>query len=142
MARAVHAQRDPAWTADGIVSDRWLPVSPSGRIDAFEWKVPLAELAAPAAAASEFAGEPPALIEAEQSKPVAAVEVAEPVVAAEQDAAASEPEKTAPAVPRRRRQGATVPAPASEPVRHVEAVIPLAHAPDDPGPDAPTETQP
>jgi HemY protein len=44
--RAVHAARDPAWTADGFVSEQWLPVSPvTGRIDAFEWKVPLEELA-------------------------------------------------------------------------------------------------
>jgi HemY protein len=45
MARALRAARDPAWTADGFVSDRWLPVSPvTGRLDAFQWKVPLAEL--------------------------------------------------------------------------------------------------
>ena len=45
MARALNAARDPAWTADGFVSDRWLPVSPvTGRLDAFEWKVPVAEL--------------------------------------------------------------------------------------------------
>ena len=45
MARALRAPRDPAWTADGFVSDRWMPVSPvSGRLDAFQWKVPLAEL--------------------------------------------------------------------------------------------------
>ena len=43
MARALRAPRDPAWTADGFVSDRWMPVSPvSGRLDAFQWKVPLA----------------------------------------------------------------------------------------------------
>ena len=42
LARAVHAAPDPAWTADGYVSDRWLPVSPvTGRLDAFEWRVPL-----------------------------------------------------------------------------------------------------
>ncbi len=42
MARALNAPPDPQWTADGYVSDRWLPVSPvSGRIDAFEWRVPL-----------------------------------------------------------------------------------------------------
>ena len=47
MARALNAARDPAWTADGFVSDRWLPVSPvTGRLDAFQWKVPVAELAA------------------------------------------------------------------------------------------------
>jgi HemY protein len=42
MARALNAPPDPQWTADGYVSDRWLPVSPvSGRLDAFEWRVPL-----------------------------------------------------------------------------------------------------
>ena len=41
-ARAVNAAPDPAWTADGYVSDHWLPASPvTGRIDAFEWRVPL-----------------------------------------------------------------------------------------------------
>lgn len=45
MARAVHAAPDPAWTADGVVSERWRAVSPvTGRIDAFQWKVPLAEI--------------------------------------------------------------------------------------------------
>ncbi len=45
LARALRAPRDPAWTADGLVSDRWLPVSPvSGRIDAFEWRVPVERL--------------------------------------------------------------------------------------------------
>jgi HemY protein len=43
MARALNARRDPAWTADGFVCDHWLPVSPvTGRVDAFEWKDPLA----------------------------------------------------------------------------------------------------
>jgi HemY protein len=43
MARALNARRDPAWTADGFVSDHWLPISPvTGRLDAFEWKDPLA----------------------------------------------------------------------------------------------------
>jgi HemY protein len=57
MARAVSAARDPAWTADGFVSDRWLPVSPvTGRLDAFQWKVPLAELAGPAADHDDDAG--------------------------------------------------------------------------------------
>lgn len=41
LARAVTAPRDPAWTADGIVSERWLPMSPAtGVLGAFEWKVP------------------------------------------------------------------------------------------------------
>jgi HemY protein len=42
LARAVNAPRDPAWTADGFVADRWMPVSPvSGMLDAFQWRVPV-----------------------------------------------------------------------------------------------------
>ena len=44
MARAMRASGDPVWTADGVVSERWLPVSPNGRLDGFEWRVPLAEI--------------------------------------------------------------------------------------------------
>lgn len=41
LARAAEAPRDPAWTADGIVSERWAPISPvTGALDAFQWKVP------------------------------------------------------------------------------------------------------
>jgi HemY protein len=51
LARAVRAPRDPAWTADGMVSDEWEPVSPvTGRLDAFEWKVPMTLTARPAEA--------------------------------------------------------------------------------------------
>ena len=43
--RAVRALHDPAWTADGYVSDRWRPVSPvTGRLDAFQWQTPVASL--------------------------------------------------------------------------------------------------
>lgn len=42
LARAVHAPRDPTWTADGYVSENWLPVSPiNGEIDSFTWQVPI-----------------------------------------------------------------------------------------------------
>lgn len=48
LSRAVRAPRDPAWTADGLISDIWLPFSPaSGRIDAFEWKLPVGRLHGP-----------------------------------------------------------------------------------------------
>ncbi|MGY6570570.1 MAG: heme biosynthesis HemY N-terminal domain-containing protein [Salinarimonas sp.] len=41
LARAVHAPRDKAWIADGVVSDRWSPISPvSGHLDAFRWETP------------------------------------------------------------------------------------------------------
>ncbi len=46
MAQALKSPRDPAWTADGVTSPTWLPVSPvSGRLDAFEWKAPALQLA-------------------------------------------------------------------------------------------------
>lgn len=42
VARAVRAPRDPVWSGDGFVSERWLPISPlSGALDCFEWKVPV-----------------------------------------------------------------------------------------------------
>ena len=45
LSRAVRAPADEAWTADGYVSDEWMPVSPkTGEIDAFEWKVPVDQL--------------------------------------------------------------------------------------------------
>lgn len=48
LAQALKAPRDPAWVADGFVSDKWLPVSPvTGRLDAFEWKAPFGQLEGP-----------------------------------------------------------------------------------------------
>ena len=42
LARAATAQRDAAWTADGIVAEHWAAVSPAtGQLDAFVWKVPV-----------------------------------------------------------------------------------------------------
>jgi HemY protein len=52
--RAVRALHDPAWTADGYVSDRWRPVSPvTGRLDAFQWQTPVAALPSDRAGAIE-----------------------------------------------------------------------------------------
>ena len=46
LQSAVRAPRDPAWTANGVISERWAPVSPvTGRLDAFEWKVPVSRMA-------------------------------------------------------------------------------------------------
>ncbi len=143
MARAVHAARDPRWTADGYVSDRWLPVSPvSGRLDAFQWRVPLSELAparsfddgALAALAPEAVPpEPVGVVVAEpmpprpKDIPAAAVEsVPSPATAAE--LFAETPAAAEPASAKIRRR-----AKAPVPVR-AEPVIPLVHAPDDPGP--------
>ena len=46
LSRASRAPRDPAWVAEGVVSDRWLPASPvTGQIDAFRWETPVERLA-------------------------------------------------------------------------------------------------
>jgi HemY protein len=48
LARATRAPRDPAWIADGVVSDQWAPISPvTGRLDAFVWQAPPDVLVAP-----------------------------------------------------------------------------------------------
>jgi HemY protein len=109
-------------------------VSPvSGRLDAFEWRVPLTGiLSAP-------------VIEPEPSA------VAPIAIASEQHRASEE----APAAPEQRAApvelaAADEPAAAVRPVRRRdkrkpakrEPVIPLVHAPDDPGPEAVDETEP
>jgi HemY protein len=109
MSRAMRAAGDPAWTADGSVSDRWMPVSPNGRLDGFEWKVPLAEIGV-SRPVLEVAPPPPIEVEALslERKPV------------------SVPERPV----RKSAKSAT-----KTKAKQVEAVIPLVHAPDDPGPD-------
>jgi HemY protein len=82
LARAVNAPRDPAWTADGVVADRWAPVSPvTGALDAFRWRVPVEAIDQPAGAllAAKVealvglgAGAETALAHAGGAKPVAA----------------------------------------------------------------------
>ena len=115
MGRAVRAAGDPVWTADGVVSDRWLPVTPKGRLDGFEWKLPLAEI-----------GVSRPLIDAIEQAPIEAppgLPYAPPPVAKTR-----QPDK---------------PLPTAKPVaKTVDAVIPLVHAPDDPGPDSTLEVDP
>jgi HemY protein len=119
MARAMRAAPDPAWTADGVVSEHWLPVSPvSGRLDAFQWRVPLAEI-----------GVERPIIEPDKIAPPDD----RPPPPAPAETAAAEPEKRVP----RRKSSAKA---AAE--RPVEAVIPLVHAPDDPGPDVTPDEDP
>lgn len=60
LSRAVKAPRDPAWTADGYVSEQWAPVSPlTGRLNAFEWKVPVEQLAPMIDVKEELRGKEP-----------------------------------------------------------------------------------
>ncbi|OPZ00919.1 hypothetical protein A5906_22640 [Bradyrhizobium sacchari] len=86
--RAVRARHDPAWTADGYVSDRWRPVSPvTGRLDAFQWQTPVASLPSDKGATIEASAFEEAMLAAPPSKRVAAAPSQSPV----------EPAVTAPA---------------------------------------------
>jgi HemY protein len=158
--RAVRAQHDPVWTADGYVSDRWRPVSPvSGRLDAFQWQTPLAALPSEGNAAIEaFALEeemlaPPRQVEPPKP-PVAEVTAEEELSPAAQDnspapAASGEPPSAAEPEP---EPEPALPPPPAEPVAPAPAplfrarhdlpktirppqVIPIVRAPDDPGID-------
>jgi HemY protein len=123
MTRALHGRRDPAWTADGHVSERWLPVSPvTGRLDAFEWKDPLSGHDREGTVIEIDKGERIAL---ERPRPPL------PEAPAEEDHAETpnEPPAVAAEEPRPRRAGGRAPVPVAP------AVIPLVHAPDDPGPE-------
>jgi HemY protein len=120
MTRALHGRRDPAWTADGYVSDRWLPVSPvTGRLDAFEWKDPL----------SGHDGEG-MVIEVDKGERIAFERPRETAADAPAEEKRAEPVVEPPVAeePRARRARSATPVP--------PAVIPLVHAPDDPGPEA------
>lgn len=134
--RAVHARRDPAWTADGYVSDRWRPVSPTtGRIDAFRWVVPVAEL--PSARSATLDAELAADIgkAGQANKAMLAGAAAPDKTATGNDgntAAASTPAEAAsapvaPPVFRKR--------PVTASAMAIPAVIPMMRAPDDPGTD-------
>ncbi len=65
MGQALRAPRDATWVADGMSSDKWLPLSPiTGRLDAFEWRVPFGQLEGPledgaASGQSVFSSLPP-----------------------------------------------------------------------------------
>jgi HemY protein len=137
-ARAVHAARDPAWTADGLVSDKWLPVSPAtGRLDAFQWKVPVADLSPPVRVIDETEREAEAVpaVRPEPSPSPAAASPGDDAPAFDGPASrAPAREEVLPAVlPRQRR--------ASEP-QAVDGVIPLVHSPDDPGPEGELAEEP
>jgi HemY protein len=117
MARALRALRDPAWTADGFVSDRWMPVSPiSGRLDAFEWKIPITELG-PRHDDDNELGPFESIAAAAPASPTKDAKVALGV----------------PEVPVVRTRRAAAPA---------QAVLPLMPVPDDPGPEPAPDSEP
>jgi HemY protein len=113
-ARALNAAPDPTWTAEGHTSEEWRPVSPSGRLDAFEWRVPLTEM--------------PSTPVIEQGQPAAAIAPAPKLEGAETTPAAA----VVPPPPSKQTQ----PKPELKLEPKPEPVIPLILVPDDPGPDA------
>lgn len=129
--RAVRAAHDPAWTADGYISDRWRPVSPvTGRLDAFQWMTPVAALASDKDAAIEttrveMPGAQPARQISQDNRPEA---TAAPVG----NSAPPSPPSAVPPPVFRPRAGLDRAA-TSGPV--IPAVIPIMRAPDDPGVD-------
>jgi HemY protein len=92
--RAVRARHDPAWTADGYVSDRWRPVSPvTGRLDAFQWQTPVASLPSDRGGAIEPSAFEQTMLAPRPERPVIPEGLAEPPREVAPDVeAATEPE--------------------------------------------------
>lgn len=158
--RAVRARHDPAWTADGYVSDRWRPVSPvTGRLDAFQWQTPVASLPSDKGTTIEssafeeamLAAPPPKRVTATSEAPAepaviapaptpAAQDNAPPAVTEEPVVTPAEPVNSAPEAAESSPVAATpvfrtradLGKPAQAPI---QAVIPIVRAPDDPGID-------
>lgn len=124
-ARAVHAAHDPAWTADGVIAKSWMPASPvTGRLDAFQWRVPVADLTPRGPVIEQV---PLAKAETPVTAPVLPA-VAEQIVEA----------SPAPAAPRPVAQEPE-PKPVPKPVPRLNGPgeLKLRRPPDDPGPAAP-----
>lgn len=152
MAQALRAPRDPAWVADGHVSEKWLPISPvTGRLDAFEWKAPFDQLEGPVeegslAADTAIASLPP-VTEVPAFTPKAesrAEEAPRPIVVPVKPV----PQEAKPA-PKELAVAAKTPAPANvtskdgkTPENREEPVPFFGRPPDDPGVKDPDAGQP
>ncbi|MER9417806.1 heme biosynthesis protein HemY [Mesorhizobium sp. M0306] len=138
LSKAVRAPRDPAWVADGVVSERWAPVSPiTGRLDAFEWRAPMERLGQLIDSHEETPEAPVPAIAAPAKPMEETAEAIEPTaVAAETPSAATEerPENRAGedhVTPVTAAAFAAVP----EDAEAVEPAQELTRLPDDPGVD-------
>jgi HemY protein len=131
LSRASRAPRDPAWIADGVVAERWAPISPvSGRLDAFVWATPQDRIAGP----SGLEG-----ARAEADRVMADVDEAP----ADQARPIDLPAEVPPETPRALKPIASEkPADKDTPGRRVAAaqstptpvIFPMPRPPDDPGP--------
>jgi HemY protein len=138
LARASRAPHDPAWIAEGIISDVWAPASPSGRLDAFVWRTPDERLSAPAEP-------PPPPRELAVIEHVEAAPAPEPTAAPEepQEPPANEAPKAQKDEPKDDQQAELQPAmiekPSSQPTLRPIVDLPPPSPPDDPGADGPPE---
>ncbi|MGV1957145.1 heme biosynthesis protein HemY [Agrobacterium sp. 22-214-1] len=136
MAQALRAPRDPAWVADGVVSEKWLPVSPvTGRLDAFEWKAPFGQLEAPVEDLTIENAIAAAPARAEPAAKTIIVEAA-PETRTEPKPAPAAPIEVKPAVSvPQEKKPVTIEAPVETDVtdEKAEAVPFFGGAPDDPG---------
>jgi HemY protein len=133
LARAARSPRDPVWIADGVVSDRWAPVSPvTGRLDAFVWEAPPDVLTGPGSPVDDVVADlddKPAAIPAPVAEPppAAAAPVADPTQAP------SPAPIPAPVGGKPVGNGAAPPSTHPEEHAPEPVVFPVAYAPDDPG---------
>ena len=156
LSKAVRAPRDPAWVADGFVSERWAPISPiTGKLDAFEWRAPMERLAPLIEDVDLEEERSPVLIAPVHEEAQVIEEEAEPTeVQAETQAAQPQP-VTNDAAPVKTEPAKAEPSPAPPPreSRKRAAAVPSeaeantfipTNPPDDPGvaPEDETEEQP
>ncbi len=149
LARAVRAPRDPAWTADGLISRVWIPVSPvSGELGAFRWRVPVEGIAHAEPEPAEDIESAEESIPGDDAVPVTpAADPIDDVETGETEPADSEvvdefsvPEQTA--EPDTVEDGpdeepaAPPPAPETTPANEPDDAEVRLRQPDDPGPDA------
>jgi HemY protein len=147
--RAVRARHDPAWTADGYVSDRWRPVSPvTGRLDAFQWQTPVASLPSDRGATIEPSAFEETMLAPRPVRPAIPEGLAEPPreVPPEPEAAI-EPEPEPEPEPKPEIKAAEIKAeakpdvePAAAPIP-APAPVPAAEAPQEPEPVTPPAVQ-
>jgi HemY protein len=131
LARGMRAPPDPKWTADGMVSDQWQPVSPvTGELGAFQWKVPVERLS------FDGAAETPALPTAEEPSKGAA-ETAQPAELESEhvshDSAADMAEPAKPTTAAKPEERGSMSA--------ASGTLPKIPVPDDPGTERDEETR-
>lgn len=138
--RAVRARHDPAWTADGYVSDRWRPVSPvTGRLDAFQWQTPVASLPSDKGTTIESSPFEEAMLAAPPPKRVtAAAPVVEPAMETPQPVPAPAPQDNSPPVAKTPEAG-VLEAKTSEANKSLEAKTPEASKIAEPAPAEPAK---